>query len=122
MQDRPHLEVPRVQNIWKFAPFRFTVLFLTRADGQYVLPPIVVHKGAEQTAGFLYAVLDDWNIHHTPSGYTDRDGWLKIINMICKVSGARAGNIQILFYYRHDSHWDADALDIMCRLYTQPCF
>ena len=40
--------------------------------------------------------------------------------MFTKLSGASKGNIQILFYDGHDSHWDADALDIMATSFVQP--
>ena len=113
------------EKIWKckdgeHAPFWVTVLFFTRADGQCFLPPVVVHKGAEQTADFHYGVPADWLIHHSPSGYMDRDGWYKVVRMFTKLSGASKGNIQILFYDGHDSHWDADALDIMATSFVQP--
>ena len=50
----------------------------------------------------------------------DRNGWFKIINMFSKLSGAHAGNIQILFYDVHDSHWDSDILYLMSENFIQP--
>jgi len=43
----------------------------------------------------------------------DRDSWLKIIDNFTKLSGASAMNPQFLFFDGHNSHWDADALDMM---------
>ena len=113
------------EKIWKcqdgeHAPFWVTILFFSRADGQCFLPPCVVHQGADLSADFLYKIPADWIVHHSPSGYMDRDGWFKVIYMFTKLSGCHAGNIQMLFYDRHDSHWDADALDLMTKNFIQP--
>ena len=85
--------------IWKCqdgedAPYWVTVLFFTRADGQCFLPPIIVHQGAALSTDFLYGIPDDWIVHHSPSGYMDKDGWYKLINIFTKFSGLHAGNIQ----------------------------
>ena len=50
----------------------------------------------------------------------DRDGWFKVINMFQQLSGAHAGNKQILYFDGHDSHWDADSLDLMAASHVQP--
>ena len=90
-----------VDKIWKcqdgeHAPFWVTILFFSRADGQCFLPPCVVHQGAELSADFLYKIPADWIVHHSPSGYMDRDGWFKVIYMFSKLSGCHAGNIKKL--------------------------
>ena len=113
------------EKIWKckdgeHAPFWVTVLFFTRADGQCFLPPCIVHKGVDYSCDFNWKIPDDWIVHATPSGYMDRDGWFKVINMFTQLSGAQAGNIQILYYDGHDSHWDADAMDLMAANHVQP--
>jgi hypothetical protein len=43
----------------------------------------------------------------------DRDGWYKTIDYFSKLSGASPGNYQFLFFDGHDSHWDADSLDLI---------
>jgi len=43
----------------------------------------------------------------------DRDGWFKTIHNFTKLCGARPSNPQYLFFDGPDSHWDADALDLM---------
>ena len=50
----------------------------------------------------------------------DRDGWYKVIRMLPNLGGAHAGDIQILFYDGHDSHCDADALDVMANNFIRP--
>ena len=52
----------------------------------------------------------------------DRDGWWKSIQRFCKLSGAHAGNNQALFFDVHDSHWDADALDMMSNNFVHGFF
>jgi hypothetical protein len=59
------------------------------------------------------AFQKNWVSHATPSGYMDRDGWYKTIDNFSKLSGASLGNPQFLFFDGHDSHWDADSLDLM---------
>ena len=113
------------EKIWKckdveHEPFWLTVLFFTQADGQCFLPPFVVHKEAEQTADFHYGGTANWLIHNSPSGYMDRDGWYKFIRMFTILSGAIKGNIKILLYDGHDSHWDTDAPDIMSISFVRP--
>ena len=68
-----------VDRVWKtqegdHAPFWFTLLFFTRADGQCFIPPTVVHKGSEWLDSFSHNLPGNWVVHNTPSGYMDRDG------------------------------------------------
>ena len=104
--------------IWKIqtgehAPFWCTLLLFSRADGQCFIPPTVVHQGSNFTQDFQLYLPSDWIVHCTPSGYMDRDGWYKSIRQFIALSGARVTNKQILFFDGHDSHWDADAMDLM---------
>lgn len=69
------------------APFWCTLLFFTRAG--------------------------NWIVHVTPSGYVDRDGWFKTMHNFVRQCGATKANPQYLFFDGHDSHWDADALEIL---------
>ena len=50
----------------------------------------------------------------------DRDGWFKVINMFQYLSGAHAGNKQILYFDGHVSHCDANAMDLMAANHVQP--
>ena len=52
----------------------------------------------------------DWTVHHTPSGYMDRDGWLKAKVQLYNIYSAPLVNNQILFFDLHDSHFDECAL------------
>ena len=106
------------EKVWKTqtgerAPFWCTILFFTHADGQCFIAPTIVHQAAKFTADLLYGIPDNWVIHATPSGYMDHHGWYKMIDNFTKLSRASKGNPQFLFFDGHDSHWDADALDLM---------
>ena len=110
----------QVEKVWKTldgerAPFWCTVLFFTRADGQCFIPPTLVHQSNEVTADIFMNVPGNWISHATPSGYMDRDGWFKTINNFTKLCGSSKSNPQYLFFDGHDSHWDADALDVLHR-------
>ena len=67
-------------------------------------------------------LLDDWIVHATPSGYMDRDGWLKTIKNFCDNCNASEGNPQFLFFDGHDSHWDPDALELLHNNHVETFF
>ena len=43
----------------------------------------------------------------------DRNGWLKSMRLFVKLCGLHEGNINIITFDGHDTHWDADALDYL---------
>ena len=47
----------------------------------------------------------DCTVHHTPSGYMYRYGWLKAMTQFSNICSASSFNNQILFFYGHDSHF-----------------
>jgi len=74
------------------APFWATLFFISRADGQVVVPPTVVHQGVtgqnKQSSMIIGTGRRDrdgalqtqylpqgWNVHQTPSGYMDKLGF-----------------------------------------------
>ena len=74
------------------APFWATLFFISRADGQVVVPPTVVHQGVtgqnKQSSMIIGTGRHDrngvlqtqylpqgWNVHQTPSGYMDKLGF-----------------------------------------------
>lgn len=102
--------------VWKSqegerVPFWVSLLFFTRADGQCFIPPTVVHQGLELTSDFLHGIPLNWIMHQTPSGYMDKDGWLKTIINFHFLAGSSPGNPQFLFFDGYDSHWDPVALE-----------
>ena len=62
----------------------------------------------------------DWTVHHTPSGYMDRDGWLKAMNQFFNICVASPVNNQILFFNGHDSHFDDRTLTQIQNKNIQP--
>ena len=106
------------QKIWitqtgERAPFWVSFLFFTRADGQCFIPPTIVHKSCNLTGAHGLNIPGNWITHATPSGYMDRDGWLKTSYNFVKLCGASELDPQFLYIDGHDSHWDADALDYL---------
>ena len=59
------------------APFCFTDLIFTRYGVQCFMPPVIVHQASNYTQDLHYNIPKDWVVHNTPSGYMDRDGWMK---------------------------------------------
>jgi len=49
----------------------------------------------------------------------DRDEWYKSIRLFIQRSSLHASNRQILYFDSHDSHWDADAMDLMYTNHAQ---
>ena len=60
------------------APFWVTFFFWTRADGQFPIPPCVVHQASQMSEFFALNLPGDWCTHTNTSGYMDRDGWFKV--------------------------------------------
>lgn len=93
------------------AEFWVTFFFWIRADGQFVIPPCVVHSCAQLSEFYVLNLPEDWCVHCSPSGYMDRDGWLKVNRHFKKYCGPKRPLYQ--YYDAHDSHWDPDALQEM---------
>ena len=109
-----------LDQIWRtvegeHAPFWVTLLFYTRADGQCFVPPTIVHQACEWTADLGIGVPDNWVVHSTPSGYMDRDGFIKTCDNFARLSGSSATNHQFSFFDGHDSHWAPEALDLLAK-------
>lgn len=116
-----------LEKIWKtvegeHAPFWVTILFYTCADGQFFVPPTIVHQGVEWTSDMGFGIPDNWVVHSTPSGYMDRDGFVKTCSNFCQLNGGTPTNPQFSFFDGHDSHWAPEALDIMAHSNTHPFF
>ena len=92
------------------APFWCTLLVLTRADGQFFMPPAVVHQAKEYSQDLHHNIPTDWTVHHTSSGYMDRHGWLKAMVKFPSIFRAYPVNYQIIFFDGHGIHFDNHAL------------
>ena len=106
----------KTRKVWRTqdgekAPFWCSFLFFTRADGQCFVPPTVIHQAVNLTMEHSMNLPGNWTTHCTPSGYMDRDGWLKSVKTFTKYARATEGEPLFLFFDGHDSHWDAGALD-----------
>ena len=74
------------------------------------MPPIIVHQAKDYSEDLYYNVPLDWIVHHIPSGYMDRDGWLQFMTQFSYVCGASPVNNQILFFGGHRIHFNSGAL------------
>ena len=80
------------------------------------MPSIIVHQAKDYSQDIHYNVPLDWIVHHIPSGYMDRDGWLKSTTQFSNVCGTSPVNNQILLFDGHCSHFGNVALrQIMCK-------
>ena len=95
------------------ASFWCTLLVFTQAGGKCFMPPVVVHQAKEYSQDLHHNIPLDWAVHHTPSGYMDRDGWLKEMTQLSNIFGAYPVNNQILFLDGNNSHFDDRALTQM---------
>ena len=90
-----------------------TLLVFNRVDGQCFMPPVVVHQAKEYSQDLHHNITFDWTIHNTPSGYMDRDRWLKAMMQLSNICGTSPVNNQILFLDGNDSHFNDRALTQM---------
>ena len=70
------------------------------------MPPVIIHQAKEYSEDLHHNILLDWTVHHTSSGYMDRDGWLKAMTQFSNICGASPVNNHILLFDGHDSHFE----------------
>mmetsp|Transcript_56626 Transcript_56626/g.115928 ORF Transcript_56626/g.115928 Transcript_56626/m.115928 type:complete len:553 (-) Transcript_56626:8-1666(-) len=107
------------------APFWASVFFWTRADGVVgMVPPTVIHQGESgvvcysnvtvgecDDSGNLQSLPGSWLVHQSPSGYNDREGFMRIARHFVAHCGPRRP--QYIFVDGHDSHWCPYALQFL---------
>ena len=74
------------------------------------MTPIIAHQDKEYLKYIHYKVPLDWIVHNTPSGYMDRDWWIKTMTKLYNVCGVYPVNIQILFFDGHHIHFNDGSL------------
>ena len=79
------------------------------------MPPVVVQQSKEYSQDIHHNIPFDWKVHLTPSGYMDRDGWIKDMTKLSNICSASPVNNQILLSDGHVSHFDDHALTQMQR-------
>ena len=104
----------------KRAPFWCTLLVFTQSDGQCFMPPVFFLQSKEYSQDLHNNIPLEWTFHHTPSGYMDRDVWLKSMIQLSSICGASPVNNQILFFDGHNSHFCDRALTQMQIKNIQP--
>ena len=71
------------------APLLVTAWLWTRADGRCFIPPSLIHQrqGSRLSEIQALGLQSDWIVHATPSGYQDRDGFLKVCTEFVEYCG-----------------------------------
>ena len=81
--------VTQFSNICGASPVKNYILFfdghdshfddraLTHTQSKNIMPPVIIHQAKEYSEDIHHNIPLDWTVHHTSSGYMDKDGWLK---------------------------------------------
>ena len=88
------------------APLFCTLLVFIQADGQCFMPSIIVYQAKEYSKDLHFNIPLDWTVHHTPSGYMDRERCLKPMNQFYHAFGASPVKNQTILFDGHDIHFD----------------
>ena len=81
---------------------------------------MIVHQAENYTQDLHWNLPGDWLVHCTPSGYMDRDGWMKAMSLFSRTCGSSKMNPQVLFFDGHDSHLDDRATHILRSHHISP--
>ena len=92
----------------------------TRADGKFFIPPIILHQANEYSQDIHFNIKLDWTVHNTPSGYMDRDEWLKYMTQFSNLYSTSPVNNQIIFFNGNDGHFNEHVLRQMKCQKIQP--
>ena len=113
------------EGIWKpqtgeISPFWFTALIFTSADGQCLMPPVIVHQAENYTQDLHWNLPSDWLVYNTLSVYMDRYGWMKTLSLFIRTCGDSKLNPQVLLCDVHDSQFDDRATHILQSHHISP--
>ena len=109
------------ERMWKVqteerSPLWCTLIVSTRSDGKCFMSPIIVHQDKDYSQYMYYNVPLDWIVHHTPSGYMDKDMWIKSMTQFSNVCSSSLVNDKILLFDEHNIHFDDGVLrKMMCK-------
>ena len=94
----------------EWAQFWCTLLIFTWAYGKYFMPTIIVHQAKEYSEDIRFNIPLDWTVHHTPSDYMDRYGWIKYMTQLSNICNAYPFNNQIIFFDGNEIHFNDHTL------------
>ena len=77
------------------------------------MPPMIFHQAANYTQDLHWNLPSDWLVHDAPSGYMDRDGWMKAMILFSRTCGASKMNTHVLFFDGHYRHFYDRATHIL---------
>ena len=67
---------------------------------------MIFHQAENYTQDIPWKTPSDWLVYNTPSGYIDRDFWMKAISLFSRTCWASKINPQVLFFDVHDRHFN----------------
>ena len=82
------------------------------AHYSYYKSKMVIHQSENLTQELVYGISGDQTFNVTPSGYMDRDSWLKFISHFSTILRATAWNHQFILFEYHGSHNNSNYFDI----------
>ena len=74
---------------------------------------MIAYQAANYTEDIHWNLPSDWIVYNTLSGYIDRDGWMKAMNLFSGTCGSSESNPQVLLFDGHDSHLDYRSTHIL---------
>ena len=84
------------------------------------MPPMIVNQAENYTQDIHWDLPSDWLVHSTPSGYMDRDGWMKATSLFSRTCGSSNMNPRVLFFDGHGSHFDDRGTHILRSHHISP--
>ena len=88
-------------------------MIFIRADEQWFIPPVNVNQAENYTQDLQWNLSSDWLVHNMFSGYMDKDGWIKAMNLFSMIYVAIKINLHALLFDGNDSHFDDRATHIL---------
>ena len=81
---------------------------------------MIVHQVANYTQDIHWNLPSDWLVHNFPSGYMDRDVWMKAMSRFSRTCGSSKINPQVLFFDGHGNHFNDRATHLLQSRHISP--
>ena len=62
--------------------FWCTFMIFARSDGQWFIPTMIIYKEGNYTQDLHWNLPSEWLFHNMPSGYMDKDVWMKAMSLL----------------------------------------
>ena len=91
--------------------FWCTLLVFNQSNGEFLMPPIIFYQWKDSSQDIQFNTPLYYISRHKPYGYMDKYGWLKFMTKFATICGDFTINNQIIFFNRHDTHFNNCALN-----------